>query len=248
MDDLLVNIASQLKNHLINLHKEGYRYICVAGDKKELLQVDSIQIAKTDGNQKDNQQRRSKAVVNEKPASIDFMGGNDICSLCPLSASKQKDMVFGYGSLNSKLMFITETPEKVNNSKTVFLSGKSELLFANILRFIGFELNNVYLTYILKCVTPSNRNFVSGEIDTCKKILYRQIDTIKPKVICSLGSVATSALLGTVDSISKLRGKPIEYRNSLVIPTFHPSYLLRSAQMKKYVCKDMLLIKKMLFD
>ena len=251
MDDLLLNIASQLKNHLTDLRKDGYKYITVIDENKESIQDKQIVNTSVIEDKKDDvlqlfqSAQKSDSVPAEKLVSFNIDNSKN-CSSCPLFSSKQKDMIYGYGALNAQVMFITETPEKNKNSERVFLSFKNKVLFSNILKVIGLNINDVYLTYLLKCSTPSNRNPNCDEVDKCKKILFHQIDTIQPKIICTLGSAATSLLLDNKDFISNLRGKTIDYRNSTIIPTFHPAYLLRSPQMKKYVWKDMLLIKKIL--
>jgi DNA polymerase len=104
----------------------------------------------------------------------------------------------------------------------------------------------VYIANVIKCRPPGNRNPEPDEVATCEPFLFRQIETIKPKVIVALGTFAAKALLKTQDPISRLRGRVYEFRGAKLIPTFHPAFLLRSPERKRDVWEDMKKVRAIL--
>jgi DNA polymerase len=113
-----------------------------------------------------------------------------------------------------------------------------------IIEAIGLKREDVYIGNILKCRPPGNRNPMPSEIVACSPYLYKQIEFIKPKVICALGKFAAQTLLDTDTPISRLRGTFQEYRGIKLMPTYHPAYLLRNPGGKKDVWEDMKLVAK----
>jgi len=99
--------------------------------------------------------------------------------------------------------------------------------------------DEVYIANVIKCRPPGNRNPSSFEIETCDPFLQKQIELIKPKVICALGAFATQTLLRTNQRISMLRGRFHDYHGIKVMPTYHPAYLLRNPHGKRDVWEDM---------
>ncbi len=114
---------------------------------------------------------------------------------------------------------------------------------------MGLERKNVYICNIVKCRPPGNRNPSEEESIQCIKYLKSQINTISPKVICLLGSIAVKSLLNRDISISKIRGNFIKIKdinNIKIMPTFHPAFLLRNPKAKKLVWSDIKKIMKVL--
>jgi uracil-DNA glycosylase len=108
---------------------------------------------------------------------------------------------------------------------------------------------DVYICNILKCRPPGNRNPLPTEAANCRRFIERQLELIEPEFICCLGSVAAQNLLGTQQSIGKLRGKVHAYRGAMVVCTYHPAYLLRNPAAKKDTWEDMqLLMREMGID
>src|SRR5688572_32717620 len=93
---------------------------------------------------------------------------------------------------------------------------------------MGFKRDEVYIANVLKCRPPNNRDLQPDEVEQCEPFLFRQIASIQPKVIIALGAFAARALLKTQDPISRVRGRVYSYHGAQLIPTFHPSFLLRS--------------------
>jgi DNA polymerase len=104
---------------------------------------------------------------------------------------------------------------------------------------MGLTREEVYIANIIKCRPPQNRNPMPDEIASCEPFLIAQLDTIRPGMICALGTFAAQTLLRTQDKISKLRGRFHQYNGIPVMPTYHPAYLLRNPQDKRVVWEDM---------
>jgi len=168
------------------------------------------------------------------------------CTLCNLSKTRT-NVVFGEGNPNAKLMFIGEGPgEMEDKSGRPFVGRAGKLLTKIINTVLEMDRSEVYIANIVKCRPPNNRVPTIEEALTCKPYLLKQIDIINPKILVCLGKTAFMYLMDSDLPISKVRGQIFEYKEKKVIPTFHPSYLLRNPTAKKEAYKDFLLIKSML--
>jgi len=168
------------------------------------------------------------------------------CHMCDL-AKTRKNVVFGEGSQNAKLMFIGEGPgESEDNSGRPFVGKAGELLTAMIEKAVGVPRESVYIANIVKCRPPQNRVPTHSEISACKNYLLKQIELINPDIIVCLGATALNSLLGGEFAITKVRGMRYSFGEKTVIPTYHPSYLLRNPSAKKEAYEDMLLIKSLM--
>ena len=170
------------------------------------------------------------------------------CVKCPHLASSRKNVVFGVGSLDAQLMFVGEAPGADEDDQGEPFVGKAGQLLTKIIQATGLSRADVYIANILKCRpdTPGqsagNRKPTPEEMQTCIPYLHEQIDLIRPKVIIALGATAVEGLLGKTVGITKLRGHWQTYRGTLLMPTYHPAYLLRNQAMseKRRVWEDML--------
>lgn len=167
------------------------------------------------------------------------------CRKCPLYERK-KHYVFGEGSPDASLMFVGEAPGYYEDVEGKPFIGKAGQLLTKIIEAMGLKREDVYIGNILKCRPPKNRNPQEAEIEACFPYLNKQIEIIKPEVICALGKFAAQTLARTNISISNLRGKLFYYRGIKVVPTFHPSYLLRNSKGKRQTWEDMKYILKIL--
>lgn len=167
------------------------------------------------------------------------------CRKCPLYKGK-KNYVFGEGAADASLMFVGEAPGYYEDIAGKPFVGKAGKLLTKIIEAMGLKREDVYIGNILKCRPPENRNPQEDEIETCFPYLDRQIEIIKPKVICALGKFAAQTLVKTNISISNLRGELFYYKGIKVVPTFHPSYLLRNPKGKRKTWEDMKLILKII--
>lgn len=160
------------------------------------------------------------------------------CRRCRLSESR-KNIVFGAGDSNARLVFVGEAPGHEEDQKGEPFVGPAGQLLTKIIQAIKLTRNQVYICNIIKCRPPGNRNPQSDEIKACYPFLRRQIITIKPDFICALGTIAAHTLLETTEPISKLRGHFHDYMGIKVLATYHPAYLLRNPNKKRDVWEDM---------
>jgi len=161
------------------------------------------------------------------------------CTRCKLSTLGRRQVVFGVGNPNADLMFIGEAPGADEDVQGVPFVGRAGQLLTKMIEAMGFTRGEVYIANVVKCRPPENRNPEPDEIETCEPFLFRQIETIQPKVIVALGAFAAKTLLRTQDPISRLRGRVYDCHGAKLIPTFHPSFLLRSPGQKKYAWEDL---------
>jgi len=161
------------------------------------------------------------------------------CKLC----ERRTQIVFGVGNPRAALMFIGEGPgEEEDRQGEPFVGRAGQLLTEIITKGMGLRRNDVYIANVVKCRPPGNRNPESDEIAACQPFLLAQIDAVDPHVIVALGKFAAQTLLETQTPISKLRGRWFSFRSRRLMPTFHPSYLLRNPGDKKLVWEDIQLV------
>jgi uracil-DNA glycosylase len=157
------------------------------------------------------------------------------CKLC----ERRTQIVFGVGNPGAALMFIGEGPgEEEDRQGEPFVGRAGQLLTEIITKGMGLRRSDVYIANVVKCRPPGNRNPEPDEIAACQPFLLAQIDTVDPKVVVALGKFAAQLLLETPTPISKLRGRWFSFRGRRLMPTFHPSYLLRNPADKKLVWED----------
>lgn len=182
--------------------------------------------------------------IDDKAAVMDALKLKlDGCRKCGLGNTR-KNLVFGEGNLNARLMFIGEGPGADEDATGRPFVGRSGQLLTKMIEAMGIKRTDVYIGNIVKCRPPDNRNPFLEEADACIENLKTQITTINPEYIMCLGSVAVGYLLKTTTPISKLRGKWQNFGNYKVMPTYHPSYLLRSPNKKAEAWQDLQLVMK----
>ena len=167
------------------------------------------------------------------------------CTRCKLHQGR-KNIVFGVGNQNAELMFIGEGPGADEDRSGEPFVGPAGQLLTKIIGAMGFKREDVYIANIVKCRPPKNRDPERDEIDACIGFLRAQIAAVQPKLIVCLGRPASQTLLETTTSISRLRGQWKNFEGVDVMPTFHPSYLLRSPENKRFVWEDMQAVVKKL--
>lgn len=160
------------------------------------------------------------------------------CRRCGLSKTR-RNIVFGEGDPKAQLVFVGEGPGSEEDNRGRPFVGPAGELLGRIIGAMKLSRKQVYICNVIKCRPPGNRNPTPEEVATCSPFLARQLDTLEPKVICTLGSFAAQALLNTQTPISKLRGRFHTYKDIRVMPTFHPAYLLRNPDQKRAVWEDM---------
>ena len=168
------------------------------------------------------------------------------CQRCKL-APKRTNIVFGSGNPKAELVFVGEAPGSDEDEQGLPFVGRAGQLLTKIIESINLKREDVYICNVLKCRPPENRNPEPDEVAACNPFLKKQLATIRPKIVCCLGTFAAQTVLQTTSPISKLRGQFFDMDGIRVIATFHPAYLLRSPDKKREVWEDMKQIRAELF-
>ena len=160
------------------------------------------------------------------------------CVSCRLHEERTKT-VYGVGNPDAALMFIGEGPGREEDLKGEPFVGRAGQLLTKIIEAMGLRRPDVYIANIVKCRPPENRAPLPDETATCHPFLDEQIEIIDPKIIVTLGSPSTHVILQEKTPITQARGRFREWRGRLVMPTFHPAFLLRNPPKKREVWEDM---------
>jgi len=170
------------------------------------------------------------------------------CARCKLHTLGRTQVVFGVGNPNADLMFVGEAPGADEDIQGEPFVGRAGQLLTKIIEAINLKREDVYIANVIKCRPPGNRNPEPDEVEQCEPFLFRQIDTVGPKVIVALGKFAAQCLLRTNDPITRIRGREFKYRDAILIPTYHPAYLLRTPSAKREVWEDMKRVRAILSE
>ncbi len=204
-------------------------------------------------------QRRSLVSTDEKQTDLIVAANQNIanddwqrlqteaesCVACDLSKTRTH-VVFGVGSRQADLLIVGEAPGANEDRQGKPFVGRAGQLLNNMLYAIGLQREDIYIANILKCLPPNNRDPRPEEVALCTPFLERQITLLQPKVILALGRIATHFLLGSTESLGKMRGREFHYRDTPLLVSYHPAYLLRSPREKRKSFQDLLRLKKYL--
>ncbi len=169
----------------------------------------------------------------------DLRGRIGDCRRCALASGRTR-LVFGVGNPKAELVFVGEGPGRDEDVQGEPFVGKAgQLLTKMIQNGMGLRREDVYICNVVKCRPPNNREPLPDEVASCRPFLEEQLKAISPKVICVLGNVAAKALLGDETRITRVRGKIFTRDGVTVVPTYHPSYLLRFQEAKKEAWEDL---------
>lgn len=216
-------VKTRLLNHLNFLSTIGYNY------------SQPINLHNTDS---------SEVVLPNDYNALKSMALN--CNLCELSKCRSH-VVFGEGNINADVMFIGESPANSEDELGKFYVGKSgQLLVKMIESVLNVDVNDIYISNMVKCKPSSNKLPTPNELNVCRAYLDKQIELIKPKLIVILGDVSYRSFTSDLTDFSQIRGKLINFRGINLISTFHPSFLLRNPSSKKEAYHDMLKIKSIM--
>ena len=160
------------------------------------------------------------------------------CKRCRLHKTRHS-IVFGDGNPKAQLLFVGEGPGADEDAQGLPFVGRAGKLLTQMIEAMGLQRKDVYICNVVKCRPPENRQPEKDEVAECSPFLFRQIDTIAPKVIVCLGSTAAQTILQTNRGISHFRGEWIEFRGRKLMATYHPAYLLRNPAAKSEVWKDL---------
>ena len=164
------------------------------------------------------------------------------CTLCPILAKTRTQTVFGVGNPEARVAFFGEAPGADEDRQGEPFVGRAGQLLTKIIEACGFKRDDVYILNVLRCRPPENRNPAEEEVENCRRWFESTLGVIRPEYIVCVGTVPTKALFPDALAIGKMRGKFYEWRGSKVLCTYHPSYLLRNPDAKKFVWDDMKLL------
>jgi uracil-DNA glycosylase family 4 len=164
------------------------------------------------------------------------------CTNCPQLAATRHTVVFGSGHADADLMFVGEAPGANEDKQGLPFVGQAGRLLDTLLNEIGLERGNVWICNVLKCRPPGNRDPLPQEIDACQDYLFRQIELIEPRVICTLGNFSTKLLTRRQEGITRVHGKPQDHVIAglpiRIYPIYHPAAGLRSGAMLETLRED----------
>lgn len=214
MDEKVQEIIADLKSYLEYLRRIGVEGFPANGRKS--------------GNSFSSPERQTLEEVQKELGD---------CRRCKLHRTR-RTIVFGEGDEKATLMFIGEGPGYDEDLQGKPFVGKAGQLLTKIIQSIHLQREEVYIANIIKCRPPQNRNPEPDEIESCYPFLMKQIEVIRPKIICALGTFAAQTLLNTNAKITALRGRVFDFTGIKVFPTYHPAFLLRNPERKRDVWED----------
>ncbi len=181
------------------------------------------------------------------PAALDAvraeLGG---CTRCKLSTLGRNTIVFGEGNPHADLLFAGEGPGYYEDKSGRPFVGKAGALLDKMIEAMGLRREDVYICNVVKCRPPNNRDPEPDEIAACRPFLEAQVDAIRPKVVVTLGRFAAQTLLGSTQSMGRLRGQFHPYADAQLMPTYHPAYLLRNPADKRKTWADLQMVMQAL--
>src|SRR5579864_2304429 len=164
------------------------------------------------------------------------------CTRCKLHKHRHS-IVFGSGNPKAELVFVGEGPGADEDEQGLpFVGRAGQLLTEMIERGMKIPRSDVYICNIIKCRPPENRKPEKDEVAACRQFVERQLDAVRPRVICALGATAAETMLETKESMGRLRGRWFEFRGIPLVVTYHPAFLLRDPTRKRDTWEDLKLI------
>jgi len=168
------------------------------------------------------------------------------CTACRLASAGRRQTVFGRGDAAAQLVVVGEAPGQEEDRTGLPFVGPAGKLLDLLLLTAGFPRGSVYICNTLKCRPPQNRNPLPDELGACARFLKAQLAEIQPKVLLAIGKFAAQSLVGSEDSISRLRGRLFRYQGIPLVVSYHPAYLLRNGSAIRTVWEDFQLARKVL--
>jgi len=224
--DELINLLGQVKKQLIHSRDIGLDAPTLSADSLNYLRK---------GLQLDIEPSKENFGCNSLEELENFIGNCDRCKL----SKERKNIVFGEGPQNARLVFVGEAPGMDEDLTGKPFVGQAGKLLTNIIKAMGLTRDEVYISNIVKCHPPRNRDPEPDEIEMCLPFLEAQLSLIKPEVICGIGRVSAQSLIREDFKITRERGQWQSFKGIPLMPTYHPAYLLRYPKAKKAVWEDM---------
>ena len=230
-------ILPELISYLKQLERRGIKSLYL-GDIQDRGSSDTVPSI-------DPESEASTAVISTKGELAKLEATVKACTDCPLH-ERRTQAVFGVGNPRSKVIFIGEAPGRDEDLKGEPFIGRAGQLLTKIFEAIDLKREDVYITNILKCRPPDNRDPQESEVRCCEKYLIAQIEVIKPRLICALGRVAAQWLLQTNATLGSMRTGEYYYQGTRVLVTYHPAALLRNPNFKRPAWEDFKKLKAMM--
>jgi uracil-DNA glycosylase len=159
------------------------------------------------------------------------------CQRCKLAAGR-KTIVFGEGNPRAELVFVGEGPGADEDEQGRPFVGRAGQLLNRMIQMIGMKREDVYICNVVKCRPPGNRTPEKDEIETCSPFLFRQLEAIRPRLVCCLGAPAMHTVLGVKEGITKIHGRFFDYGSTKALVTVHPAYVLRNPREERTLQAD----------
>jgi DNA polymerase len=167
------------------------------------------------------------------------------CHRCKLAGGRHT-IVFGEGNPHAELVFVGEGPGADEDEQGRPFVGRAGQLLNRMIHMIDMKREEVYICNVVKCRPPGNRTPEKDEIETCSPFLFRQLEAMKPRLICCLGAPAVRTVLGIKEGITKIHGQFYDFATSKALATVHPAYVLRNAREEKILREDFEKIREFL--
>lgn len=222
------NWAEAAEEQIKFFHQIGAGFLSVPPPSQASLREAEMKKAEQDDETPDSRMKHLESAVLS-------------CRKCPLAETRRK-AVPGEGDIRTDLMFVGEGPGHDEDIQGKPFVGRAGQLLTKIIAAMKYDRRQVYITNVVKCRPPSNRNPKPEEMAQCRDYLLEQIDIIRPRVIVTLGRVAADFFIKSSARMSDLRGHFYDYQGIRIMPTFHPSYLVRNEgnkELKRKVWEDM---------
>lgn len=230
----LVEVIGLAKRFLEQEKKRGIELIKMRPETMKAIETASRQAVTAPAGQ---------AVGDPEKLLDEIRPAVETCTKCDL-ANTRTNTVFGQGNPHAKLVFIGEAPGADEDAQGLAFVGRAGQLLTKIIESINLERSDVFICNILKCRPPGNRAPTSIEVECCIPYLMKQIEAIKPSIICALGNSAAQTLLNTKSPMNRMRGRFHDFGNAILMPTYHPAALLRNPHYKRGVWEDVQMIQK----
>lgn len=206
-------------------------------------EVDEVSGKKTESAVSDISEDPVRAVYSGDGSLDELNAAVRDCHRCILG-EKRTSFVFGHGNPDADVMFVGEAPGAEEDIQGLPFVGRAGQLLTKMIESINLRREDVYITNVLKCRPPGNRDPQSAEIAECEPVLLRQIEIIKPKIICALGRISGQTLLRTTATLGALRGKVHDYHGVKLVVTYHPAALLRNPNWKRPAWEDLKFLRR----
>ena len=218
-----MDIAKEIKKYLIYLNELGFSYIPADENFKKLLKNNTYF-------SENNLEKIKNAIAN--------------CEKCPLCRVR-KQPIWGEGDLEAKLMLITEFPDKDEDFYGKPFVGAMGEFLEKILKSINLTRKDFFITHAVKCKTPGGRPPEFEEISACKTYLLKQIKLLNPKLILAFGFTPPKIFFDNNPTLSSIRGQPIKIKDSIILFTYHPNYMLKNPAVKRLLWEDLQKFRKL---